>query len=130
MRDLIEWIANEGQGYGPVVHTALTHEIFLAIHPLLDRRQRPHGAAVAEPAAHARWPFGRAAAGQPAATIYIGALKQAHHGQYSALINVIESAVEIGLDMFLEACAAVPDELQRLLREVAEECDIKADYLG
>ncbi len=61
---------------------------------------------------------------------YISALEQAHHHQYSALVNVIGSAVEAGLNMFLEACAAVPDELQRTLREVADVCEIDADYLG
>jgi hypothetical protein len=32
--------------------------------------------------------------------------------------------------MFLEACAAEPDELRRPLRKVAEECKIKPDDLG
>ena len=32
--------------------------------------------------------------------------------------------------MFLEACAAVPDQMQRTLREVTDVCEIDADYLG
>jgi hypothetical protein len=61
---------------------------------------------------------------------YIRALEQAHHGQYNALINLIGRAVEAGLDMFLEACAVVPEALQRPLVVVANECATKADYLG
>jgi hypothetical protein len=61
---------------------------------------------------------------------YRCALELAHHGQYSALVNLIGRAAEVGLDMFLEACSAVPEELQRPLREIAQACAIDADYLG
>ena len=61
---------------------------------------------------------------------YIGALEQAHHGQYNPLVNLVGRAVEAGLDMFLEACAAVPEEMQRPLREIAQACAIDAGYLG
>jgi len=61
---------------------------------------------------------------------YIRALEQAHQGQYSPLVNIIGRAIEAGLDMFLEACAAIPEVLQRPLREIAEACAWDADYLG
>jgi Fic family protein len=40
MRDLVEWIEAEGLAYAPVVRAALTHEMFLAIHPCLDDNGR------------------------------------------------------------------------------------------
>jgi hypothetical protein len=61
---------------------------------------------------------------------YIRALEQAHHGRYSPLLNVVGRAVEAGLDLFLEACDALPEEQRRPLRAVAAECGIDADYLG
>jgi Fic family protein len=128
MRDLVEWIVTEGSGYPPIVRAALTHEMFLAIHPYLDGNGRT---------ARLLLNLQLMRDGYPAALLlaswrprYIRALEQAHHSQYSPLVNLIGRAVEAGLDMFLEACAAVPEALQRPLREVASACDMKADYLG
>jgi Fic family protein len=128
MGDLVDWISTEGLGYPPVVRAALTHEMFLAIHPYLDGNGRT---------ARLLLNLQLMRDGYPAALLlaswrprYIRALEQAHHGQYSPLVNLIGRAVEAGLDMFLEACAAVPEEIQRPLREVADACDMKADYLG
>ena len=61
---------------------------------------------------------------------YIRALEQAHHEQYNALINLIGRATEAGLDMFLEACAAVPEAMQYPVRAIAERCAINAEYVG
>jgi Fic family protein len=128
MRDLVAWIATEGLVYAPNVRAALTHEMFLAIHPFLDGNGRTARLLLNLQLMRDGFPIALLLASwRPR---YIRALEQAHHGQYSALVNVIGRAVETGLDMFLEACAAVPDALQRPLREVAETCDIKADYLG
>jgi len=128
MRDLVDWIAAEGLAYAPIVRAALTHEMFLAIHPYLDGNGR---------AARLLLNLQLMRDGYPAALLlagwrprYIHALEQAHHGHYSPLVNLIGRAVELGLDMFLEACAAIPDALQRPLREIASACAIPADYLG
>ncbi len=96
----------------PVVRAALAHEMFLAIHPYLDGNGRT---------ARLLLNLQLMREGYPAALLlaswrprYIRALEQAHHAQYGPLVNLIGRAVEAGLDMFLEACAAVPEELQRL----------------
>ncbi len=128
MRDLAGWIVGQGQEYAAVIRAALTHEMVLAIHPFLDGNGRT---------ARLLLNLQLMRDGYPAALLlasarprYIQALEQAHHGQYSPLINVIGRAVEAGLDMFLDACAAVPEALQRSLAEVAEVCAIDAGYLG
>ena len=128
MADLAGWIEGDGQEYTPVVRAALTHEMFLAIHPFLDGNGRT---------ARLLLNLQLMRDGYPAALLlasarprYIQALEQGHHGRYGPLITVIGRAVEAGLDMFLEACAAVPEALMRPLAEVAEARAIDADYLG
>ena len=128
MRDLVAWIATEGHTYEPIIRAALTHEMFLAIHPFLDGNGRTARLLLNLQLMRDGYPATLLLAGRRPR--YISALEQAHHHQYSALVNVIGSAVEAGLNMFLEACAAVPDQMQRTLREVADVCEIDADYLG
>jgi Fic family protein len=128
IRELVAWIAVEGQAYAPIVRAALTHEMFLAIHPFPDGNGRTARLLLNLQLMRDGYPIALLLANwRPR---YIGALEQAHHGQYNALVNLVGRAVEAGLDMFLEACAAVPEELQRPLREIAQECDVDADYLG
>jgi len=128
MRDLVEWIAVEGPAYGPLVRAALTHEMFLAIHPFLDGNGRTARLLLNLQLMRDGYPIALLLAScRPR---YIRALELAHHGQYNTLVNLIGRAVEAGLDMFLEACAAVPDELQRPLRDIAPACDMDGDYLG
>lgn len=128
MADQVGWIASDGQEYTPVVRAALTYEMLLATHPFLDGNGRT-----------ARLPLNHQLMrdGYPAALLlasarprYIQALEQAHHGQHGPLVNAIGRAVEGWLDMFLEACAAVPEVLMRPLAEVAGGCAIDAGYLG
>jgi Fic family protein len=128
MRELAHWIVAEGQAQAPIIRAALTHEMFLAIHPFLDGNGRT---------ARLLLNLQLMRDGYPVALLlsswrprYIRALEQAHQGQYRPLVNIIGRVVEAGLDMFLEACAAIPDVLQRPLREIAEACGWDADYLG
>jgi len=128
MHDLVAWIAAEGPAYAPIVRAALTHEMFLAIHPFPDGNGRTARLLLNLQLMRDGYPIALLLASwRPR---YIRALEQAHHGQYSQLVNLVGRAVEAGIDMFLEACAAVPEELQRPLRDIAQECDIDADYLG
>jgi len=128
MRDLVEWIAVEGPAYAPIVRAALTHEMFLAIHPFPDGNGRTARLLLNLQLMRDGYPIALLLASwRPR---YIRALEQAHHGQYNTLVNIVGRAVEAGLDMFLEACAAVPEALQRPLREIARDCAIGADYLG
>lgn len=126
--DLMRWVVTEGQSYPPVIRAALTHEMLLAIHPFSDGNGRTARLVLNLQLMRDGYPAALLLAGwRPA---YIRALEQAHHGQYTPLVNIVGRAVEAGLDMFLEACAAVPEEMQQPLRDVAAACALAADYLG
>lgn len=128
VRDWFAWLDGDGQTYPPIIRAALAHEMLLAIHPFLDGNGRTARLVLNLQLMQAGYPTTLLLRGWRGT--YIRALEQAHHGQYNPLVNVIGRAVEGGLDLFLDACAAVPQELQRPLREVAEECAIDADYLS
>ena len=127
MADLAGWIEGEGQEYTPVVRAALTHEMFLAIHPFLDGNGRT---------ARLLLNLQLMRDGYPAALLlasarprYIQALEQGHHGLYGPLINVIGRAVEQALDRYLESIEA-SDAIPLKLSELAERTGYGADYLA
>ncbi|MFV9505473.1 MAG: Fic family protein [Oscillochloridaceae bacterium umkhey_bin13] len=128
MHDWFVWLDGDGQRYPPLVRAALAHEMLLAIHPFLDGNGRTARLVLNLQLMQAGYPVTLLLRGWRAT--YIRALEQAHHGQFNPLVNVIGRAVEGGLDLFLEACDAVPQELQRPLRDVAEACAIDAAYLS
>ena len=128
MSDLMAWIAHEGTAYSPVIRAALTHEMLLAIHPFQDGNGRTARLLLNLQLMRDEY---------PAATLlanwrprYITALEQAHFGQYRPLANLVGRAVEAGLDMFLDACAALPEAMQRPIKELAQDCGMDAGYLG
>jgi Fic family protein len=129
MADWFAWLADDGMAaYPPILRIALAHEMLLAIHPFLDGNGRTARLVLNLQLMRAGYPVALLLQGWRLS--YIQALEQAHHGRYSPLVNVVGRAVEAGLDLYLEACDALPEELRRPLREVAEECVIDADYLG
>lgn len=128
MRDWFAWLTEDGMAYAPIIHAALAHEMLLAIHPFLDGNGRTARLVLNLQLMQAGYPVTLLLRGWRAT--YIRALEQAHHGQYNPLVNVVGRAVEGGLDLFLEAFDALPQEQYRPLREVAEECGVDADYLG
>ncbi len=52
----------------------------------------------------------------------------ANTGQYGPLLNLIGQSAEAGLDLYLEACTAVPD--YQLLRELVEVSGYPLEYLS
>jgi Fic family protein len=128
MRDWFAWLTGDGLGYPPIIRAALAHEMLLAIHPFLDGNGRTARLVLNLQLMQAGYPVALLLRGWRAT--YIRALEQAHHGQYNALANVVGRAVEGGLDLFLEAIDALPQEQHRPLREVAEACGMDAGYLG
>jgi Fic family protein len=128
MADWFAWLADDGLGYPPVIRTALAHEALLAIHPFLDGNGRTARLVLNLQLMRSGYPVALLLQGWRLS--YIRALEQAHQGRHSPLVNVVGRAVEAGLDLYLEACDALPDELRRPLREVADDCSIDADYLG
>lgn len=128
MADWFTWVSGAGRDYPPVIRAALAHEMLLAIHPFLDGNGRTARLVLSLHLMRAGYPVALLLQGWRLS--YIRALEQAHHGRYNPLVNVIGRAAEAGLDLYLEACDALPDELRRPLREVAEECGMDAGYLG
>jgi len=51
----------------------------------------------------------------------IQALATANTGKYTALAHLIGQAVEEGLDLSLQACAALPEETSQPLAALAKE---------
>ncbi|NTW97070.1 MAG: Fic family protein [Oscillochloris sp.] len=128
MGDWFAWLSSDGLAYPPILRAALAHEMLLAIHPFLDGNGRTARLVLNLQLMRAGYPVALLLQGWRLR--YIQALEQAHHGRYSPLVNVVGRAVEAGLDLYLEACDALPEELRRPLREVAEERGIDAGYLG
>jgi hypothetical protein len=61
---------------------------------------------------------------------YIQALDTANTGNYSPLANLIGQATEAGLDLYLEACAALPSDAYLSLSTLAQPSGYSVDYLG
>lgn len=61
---------------------------------------------------------------------YLQALATADTGVYTPLANLIGRAVEAGLDLYLDACAAVPEEEYLPLAELAEITGYASTHLG
>jgi hypothetical protein len=61
---------------------------------------------------------------------YLQALANADTCAYTPLANLIGRAVEAGLDLYLEACAAVPEEAYSSLAELAEISGYASTHLG
>jgi hypothetical protein len=61
---------------------------------------------------------------------YLQALAHADTGNYTPLANLIGRAVEAGLDLYLEACAAVSEEHYQPLAELARITGYASTHLG
>jgi Fic family protein len=128
MTQWIAWLEHEGQTYHPLVRAAIAHHGFVAVHPFIDGNGRVSRLLLNcmllrdgyAPAFILREWKGR----------YLQALHAADHGNYTALIQLIGQAVEMGLDFYLEACAAVPDEHYQLLTDLALTHGYDINYLG
>lgn len=124
----LAWLDSEGRGYPPVVRAAIAHHGFLAVHPFLDGNGRT---------ARLLLHLMLMRDGYPPALLlkewrlgYLEALAQADQGRYNPLINLIGRAVEIGLDMYLDACTATPDDEWKPLSALAQDSAHSAEYLA
>lgn len=124
----LAWLNDAGTVYPPLVRAALAHHGFLAIHPFLDGNGRTARLLLNLMLLHAGYP--------PALLLqewrfgYLEALSQADHGRYNPLINLIGRAVEQGLDLYLDACAATPDDEWLPLADLARTSIYSAEYLA
>lgn len=124
----IGWLDGEGRLYEPVTRAAIAHHGFLAVHPFLDGNGRT---------ARLLLNLLLLRDGYPPALLlqewrlgYLEALAQADRGRYNPLLNILGRAVESGLDLYLDACAATPDEEWLPLAELATGTPHSAEYLA
>ncbi|GAC1394642.1 MAG: Fic family protein [Ktedonobacteraceae bacterium] len=128
IHEWLTWIEGEGKSYEPVIRAVIAHHGFEAIRPFEDGNGR----------------IGRLLLnlmlmreGYPPTVIlrdarirYIHALDEANTGNYNLLANVIGQAVEAGLDLYLEACAASSENIYQSLSVLAQATEYSVDYLG
>ncbi|MBV9231010.1 MAG: Fic family protein [Chloroflexi bacterium] len=128
MRQWVHWLSGEGMNYHPIVRGAISHHGFVAVHPFIDGNGRSSRLLLNlqllqdgyAPAFLLReWKLR-----------YLQALQAADRGVYQPIINLIGQAVEAGLDFYLDACAAVPDEQYQLLTDLALQHGYDGNYLG
>jgi fido (protein-threonine AMPylation protein) len=131
MQQWVAWVnetTTESTQHHPIVRAAIAHHGFVAVHPFEDGNGRcarlllnlqllRDGYA---PAFLLRDWKGR----------YLAALGAADQGTYSPILNLIGQAVEAGLDFYLDACAARPDEHYQPLAILAKSTDHDPNYLG
>lgn len=128
MREWIAWIDSEGNEYEPVMRAAIAHHGFEAVHPFLDGNGRVGRLLLNLMLMREGYP--------PALLLrdwrvrYIRALDTANTGNYNPLANLIGQATEAGLDLYLEACAALPSDSYQLLSKLAQSSDYSIEYLG
>jgi Fic family protein len=129
MAEWLAWLDGPGQAYGPVERAAIAHHGFVAVHPFGDGNGRTGRLLLNLLLLRAGYP--------PALLLqewrlgYLEALSQADRGRYGPLLNLIGRAVEIGLDLYLEACDAAPPQEELLpLSALAAGSELSAEYLA
>lgn len=124
----LAWLEGEGRRYEPVTRAAIAHHGFLAVHPFLDGNGRT---------ARLLLNLLLLRAGYPPALLlqewrlgYLEALAQADRGRYGPLLTILGRGVESGLDLYLDACAATPEEEWLSLADLARGTPHSAEYLA
>ncbi|PDV97309.1 Fic family protein [Candidatus Chloroploca asiatica] len=128
MAQWLAWLDADGQQYDLITRATLAHHGFLAVHPFRDGNGRTGRLVLnlllmrggAPPALLLQeWRLG-----------YLAALAQADRGRCGPLLNLVGRAVESGLDLYLEACDATPDETWLPLSTLAATSPYSAEYLA
>ena len=128
MRQWVAWIAGEGMTYEPLLRAAIAHHGFEAVHPFVDGNGRVGRLLLNLMLMRDGYP--------PALLLrdwrvrYIHALDVGNTGNYGPLANLIGQAVESGLDLYLEACSAAPDDDFRSLSELAPQVGLSVEHVG
>ncbi len=128
-----EWLAKEGKSSHPVALAAMAHHRLVAIHPFIDGNGRT---------ARLVMNLILMRRGYPPTVIqrtnrrqYYRVLEQADTGKPAGLVNFVGRAVELSLNLYLEACTPVPVLPDRSdewipLREAAEGTPYSQEYLS
>lgn len=122
------WLEDEGLAYPSVVRAAIAHHGFVAVHPFIDGNGRT--ARLLLNLQLLRDGYAPAFVLREWKLRYLQALQAADAGAYQSLVNLIGQAVEAGLDFYLEACAAVPEEGYLPLADLALQYGYDGNYLG
>jgi cell filamentation protein, protein adenylyltransferase len=128
MAEWVAWLAGPRQAYEPLMRAAIAHHGFEAVHPFEDGNGRTGRLVLNLMLMRAGYP--------PALLLrdwrigYVQALATADTGTYTPLANLIGRAVEGGLDLYLAACAAVPEEGYQPLAELARVTGYARTHLG
>jgi len=129
MDEWLAWLDGPGRGYGPVERAAIAHHGFVAVHPFRDGNGRTGRLLLNLLLLRSGFP--------PALLLqewrlgYLEALSQADRGRYAPLLNLVGRAVEIGLNLYLDACDAAPPQEDLLpLRDLAQDTALSAEYLA
>ena len=126
MRQWVKWLCDEGLEHAPIVRAAIAHHSFESVHPFADGNGRVGRLLLNLMLMREGYP--------PALLLrdwrarYIQALHTADTGHYRPLVNITGQAVEKGLDLYLEACAATPD--YQSLTALDGTCGYKLQYLS
>lgn len=124
----IRWQESEGLAYHPIIRAAIAHHGFVAVHPFIDGNGRTSRLLLNLQLL--RDGYAPAFLLQEWKGRYLQALQAADYGQLSPIVNLIGKAVEAGLDFYLDACTAAPDESYRPLAELALIYGYDGNYLG
>jgi Fic family protein len=128
MAQWVRWLAHEGRQYHPVVRAAIAHHGFVAVHPYIDGNGRC--ARLLLNLQLLRDGYAPAFLLKEWKLRYLEALHAADADEYQPIVNLIGQAVEVGLDFYLDACAAVPNEQYQPLSDLALSSGYDVNYLG
>lgn len=128
MEQWVEWLNRESRQYDPVTRAALAHHGFVAVHPFEDGNGRT-GRLLLN-LLLIRDGYAPALVLRSWAERYRSALAAADRERYNPIINLLGQAVEAGLDFYLEACNASPDEQYQSLSDLARAAGRDPNYLG
>jgi LuxR family maltose regulon positive regulatory protein len=124
----VAWLRGDGLFYEPVVRAALAYQKFVAIHPFEDGTGRT-GRLLLN-LLLMRDGYAPALLLRSWAERHRSALRAADQRKYNPIVNLVGQAVEAGLDFYLEACSAPPDERSQPLPELARSTGRDPNYLG
>ncbi len=128
MAEWLAWLRSDAAQYHPILRAAIAHHQFVAIHPFMDANGRV-GRLILN-LLLMRDGFAPALLLREQRLQYIRALAQADGGDYGALANVIGRAVERGLQVYLDACTAAPEDEYLPLADLAETTGLTKEHLG
>ncbi len=124
----VAWLRGDGLFYEPIVRAALAYHRFVAVHPFEDGNGRT-GRLLLN-LLLMRDGFAPVFLLRSWAERHRSALRAADQGKYNPIVNLVGQAVEAGLDFYLEACNAPPDERYQPLPELARSTGRDPNYLG